>query len=353
MNIKNVLVKHKDCFYPVSAKTQNAHNSNLYYLTQTCPIPIRSTLTLINIIENDLDSLCYSCSSTEALILKILLCSLHMISQTLLQQNSSLPELDCMRFLQQVAMVTASNRGMGWGKGSPCDPFTEELVAGGPLSIFSISHTFSLTLSLSLPSLFPLPGQSTHPAQLYTRFSRAKKEPDLRPEVSRSGAGVVLCFQKATAKVTGEIRVRCTLCPEIPGKTDRGYQFNIETVTLDGKKTAKSSRFLSNISSRRIFCFSNCNNSKTLGLQSKAEAFSQKLNYGHFAFLPLKIDPPITEIILLCWENSYLIMRLTCPYTDAGPCKPAHYEYKECVSKTQGLFLPCLLNIDPAGILPT
>eukprot|EP00116_Pleurobrachia_bachei_P018725 sb/3478987/ len=29
-----------------SAKTQNAHNSNLYYLQQTCPILIRSTLTL-------------------------------------------------------------------------------------------------------------------------------------------------------------------------------------------------------------------------------------------------------------------------------------------------------------------
>eukprot|EP00116_Pleurobrachia_bachei_P015068 sb/3475330/ len=27
----------------------------------------------------------------------------------------------------------------------------------------------------------------------------------------------------------------------------------------------------------------------------------------HFAFLPLKIDPPITEIFLLCWEHSCLI----------------------------------------------
>eukprot|EP00116_Pleurobrachia_bachei_P010055 sb/3470317/ len=42
--IQNVLVKHHD-----SANTQTAHNSNLYYLQQTCPILIRSTLTLIKI----------------------------------------------------------------------------------------------------------------------------------------------------------------------------------------------------------------------------------------------------------------------------------------------------------------
>eukprot|EP00116_Pleurobrachia_bachei_P016566 sb/3476828/ len=34
-------------------------------------------------------------------------------------------------------------------------------------------------------------------------------------------------------------------------------------------------------------------------------------------------------------------------------CKPAHHKFKECVSKTQGLFLSCLIDIDPAGILPT
>eukprot|EP00116_Pleurobrachia_bachei_P018425 sb/3478687/ len=27
----------------------------------------------------------------------------------------------------------------------------------------------------------------------------------------------------------------------------------------------------------------------------------------HFVIFPLKIDLPITEIFLLCWENSYLI----------------------------------------------
>eukprot|EP00116_Pleurobrachia_bachei_P005206 sb/3465468/ len=36
-NLKNVLVKHKDCFYP---------KPNLYYLQQTCPTLILSTLTL-------------------------------------------------------------------------------------------------------------------------------------------------------------------------------------------------------------------------------------------------------------------------------------------------------------------
>eukprot|EP00116_Pleurobrachia_bachei_P017282 sb/3477544/ len=30
---------------------------------------------------------------------------------------------------------------------------------------------------------------------------------------------------------------------------------------------------------------------------------------------------------------------LTCPYTEAGQCKPAHDKLKEGVSKTQGLFL--------------
>eukprot|EP00116_Pleurobrachia_bachei_P018868 sb/3479130/ len=36
-NLKSVLVKHKDCFYP---------KANLYYLQQNCPILILSTLTL-------------------------------------------------------------------------------------------------------------------------------------------------------------------------------------------------------------------------------------------------------------------------------------------------------------------
>eukprot|EP00116_Pleurobrachia_bachei_P017629 sb/3477891/ len=30
---------------------------------------------------------------------------------------------------------------------------------------------------------------------------------------------------------------------------------------------------------------------------------------------------------------------LTCPYTEAGHCKPAHHKFKECVSKSQRLFL--------------
>eukprot|EP00116_Pleurobrachia_bachei_P011592 sb/3471854/ len=51
---------------------------------------------------------------------------------------------------------------------------------------------------------------------------------------------------------------------------------------------------------------------------------SRDLLSEHFPFLRLKIDPPITEIFLLCWENSCLI---------------------KCVSKTQGLFLSCLDGI--------
>eukprot|EP00116_Pleurobrachia_bachei_P010515 sb/3470777/ len=63
----------------------------------------------------------------------------------------------------------------------------------------------------------------------------------------------------------------------------------------------------------------------------------------HFAFLPLKIDQPITEIFLLCWENSFLIIIEVDMSMHRSRAMQATIlkELKYCVSKTQGLFLSC------------
>eukprot|EP00116_Pleurobrachia_bachei_P014878 sb/3475140/ len=63
LDLKNVLVKHKDCFYPVFqmlavtswAQATKTAQANLYYLQQTCPTLILSTLTLRNLDNSQSD----------------------------------------------------------------------------------------------------------------------------------------------------------------------------------------------------------------------------------------------------------------------------------------------------------
>eukprot|EP00116_Pleurobrachia_bachei_P009095 sb/3469357/ len=58
INNRGVLLTHSEYrnktqgLFLSSAKTQNAQKANLYYLQQTCPILIRSTLTLIPTVQN-------------------------------------------------------------------------------------------------------------------------------------------------------------------------------------------------------------------------------------------------------------------------------------------------------------